>query len=248
MLSLKSGFEIAKIKDKKDKVIDTIYIKDIDEDMHEEKHMTEFVVKKSEHIQLSYPSKHFSMGVFGSSGVGKSFFVGQFLLEFKKKYKNTRPIYIFSPVKDDPAFTKAGAIYIKIDDSILTDPLQTHEFSNGLVVFDDLESVSKQYYPTILNFRNKCLEVGRHDGIQTISISHTIQGHNSTKTVLNESDYVCVFPRSNFSAIQKLCTNHYGFGKEDIQYIKNLGKTSRWVVIKRSYPSTIISQFEVKIV
>ncbi len=50
------------------------------------------------------------------------------------------------------------------------------------------------------------------------------------------------------SAIQKLCANHYGFGKEDIQYIKNLGKTSRWVVIKRSYPSTIISQFEVKIV
>ena len=248
MISLKSGFEIAKVKDKKNKVVDTIYIKDIDEDMGTEKHMIDYIVKPSEHIQVSVPSKHFSMGVFGSSGVGKSYFVGQFLLEFKKKYKNNRPIYIFSPVKDDPAFTKAGAIYIKIDDSILADPLQTHEFSNGLVVFDDLESVSKQYYPTILNFRDACLEIGRHNGIQTISISHTIQGHNMTKKVINESDYITVFPRSNFSAIQKLCVNQYGFGKEDIAYIKNIGKKSRWVCIKRSYPSVIISEHEVKIV
>ena len=247
MISLKSGFEIAKVKDKKDKTIDTIYIKDLDEDMHGEKHMTDYVVKKSEHIQVSVPNKHFSFGVFGSSGVGKSYFIGQFLLEFRKKYK-TRPIYIFSPVKDDPAFLKAKPIYIKIDDSILTDPLQTPEFTDGLVVFDDLESVNKKYYATILDFRDKCLEVGRHNGIQTISISHTIQGGNTTKKVINESDYVCVFPRSNFSAIQKLCVNHYGFGKADIQYIKNIGKTSRWVVIKRSYPSVIISEREVKIV
>ena len=63
MISLKSGFAIAKIMDKKNKVIDTIYIKDIDEDMHGEKHMIDYVVKPSEHIQLSVPSKHFSMGL-----------------------------------------------------------------------------------------------------------------------------------------------------------------------------------------
>ena len=36
MLSIKSGFEIAQIRDKKDKIINSIYVKDYDEDSTEE--------------------------------------------------------------------------------------------------------------------------------------------------------------------------------------------------------------------
>ena len=57
-----------------------------------------------------------------------------------------------------------------------------------------------------------------------------------------------VFPRSNFSAIEKLCKGTYGFDKKEIQYIREVSKKSRWVCIKRSYPSCIISEHEVKIV
>ena len=303
MLSIKNGFEIAQIRDKKDKIINSIYVKDYDEDSTEENNKdvdklidksfyknisasnvillkralrtnNESVLKmnqsllelfekgkillddqknklitveKNEHIQVVPPNTHFSVAVFGPSGVGKSYWIGQYLLSFRKKFKD-RPIYIFSPIKDDKAFMKAKPIYIKIDESILKDPLQTVEFQSGLCVFDDIESLSKQYHSVISEFRDKCLEVGRHDGIDIISVHHVIQGGNSTKKIINESDYMVCFPRSNFAAIEKICRNNYGFDKEDINYIKNTGKKSRWICIKRSYPSVIMSELEIKIV
>ncbi len=303
MLSIKNGFEIAQIRDKKDKQIHSIYVKDYDEDSTEQinkdvdklidksfyKNVSPsnvillkralrtnneavlkmnqnlldlfekakillddqknklIVAEKDQHIQVVPPSSHFSVAVFGPSGVGKSYWIGQYLLSFRKKFKD-RPIYVFSPIKDDKAFVKAKPIYIKIDEGILKDPLQTVEFASGLCVFDDIESLDKHYYGVISEFRDKCLEVGRHNGIDIISVHHVIQGGNSTKKIINESDYMVCFPRSNSAAIEKICRNNYGFDKEDINYIKNIGKKSRWVCIKRSYPSVIMSEFEVKVV
>jgi len=248
MLSLKHGSEICKIiKDKK--VSNTVYVSDLtngDTDDNEDpiKHL---ICDSKEKIQVTPPRKHFAMGVYGSSGLGKSFFISGFISQFKKMFPQ-KPIYIFSPIRDDPAFVKLNAIYIKIDDSIIKEELQTREFTNGLCVFDDIESVSKQYFKAVSLFRDKCLEVGRHEGINIICVSHVIQAGNLTKKIINESDLSVVFPRSNFSAIEKLVKNNYGFGREDIKYLRELGKTSRWVCIKRSYPSVIMSENEVKIV
>ena len=203
--------------------------------------------KKDEHIQVLPFDTHFSIGVFGPSGVGKSYWIGQFLLEFRKKFKD-RPIYIFSPIRDDPAFQKSKPIYIRIDETLLQDPLKCFEFQKGLCVFDDIESLSKEYYSLISHFRDACLEVGRHDGIDIISVHHVIQGGNSTKKIINESDLMVCFPRSNFSAIERICKNYYGFGKDDIAYLKMIGKKSRWCCVKRSYPSVIMSEHEIKIV
>ena len=245
MLSLKHGTEICRIiKDKK--VSNTVYVSDLtgNDDEDQIKHL---VCDSKEKIQVSPPKGHFAMGVYGSSGVGKSFFISQIVTQFKKMNPD-KPIYIFSPIRDDPAFVKLKAIYIKIDDSILQEELQTSEFTSGLCIFDDIESVSRQYFKAVSLFRDKCLEVGRHEGINIICVSHVIQAGNLTKKIINESDLSVVFPRSNFSAIEKLVKNNYGFGREDIKYLRELGKTSRWVCIKRSYPTAIISENEVKIV
>ena len=51
-------------------------------------------VEKDQHIQIMPPSCHFSVAVWGPSGVGKSWTIGKFLEAFRKKYKD-RPIYIF---------------------------------------------------------------------------------------------------------------------------------------------------------
>ena len=49
-------------------------------------------------------------------------------------------------------------------------------------------------------------------------------------------------------AIERICKNYYGFGKDDIAYLKMIGKKSRWCCVKRSYPSVIMSEHEIKIV
>jgi hypothetical protein len=202
-------------------------------------------------IQFVPVDKHFAIAVYGPSGVGKSTWVANLMLEYKKKYKKDCDIYVFSSIKDDVAFAKAEPTYIKIDDSILTDPFNIAEFGlnkHNLVIFDDVESLNDSHYKAISKFRSSTLECGRHENIDIIAIHHVILGGNDTKKIINECDYSVVFPRCNFSSIEKLCKNYYGFGRDDLSYLKELGKRSRFAIIKRSYPSCIISEHEVKIV
>ncbi len=141
MLSTKSGFEIAQIRDKKDKTVHSIYVKDYDEDSTEENNKdvdklidksfyknispsnvillkralrtnNEAVLKmnqnlldlfekakillddqknklivaeKDQHIQVVPVNTHFSVAVFGPSGVGKSYWIGQYFIIFSKE-------------------------------------------------------------------------------------------------------------------------------------------------------------------
>ena len=78
----------------------------------------------------------------------------------KKHPKND--IYVFSPIKDDPAFAKVKPIYIRLDDSIIDDELQLSEFSDSICVFDDVESISnKGILEAVRHFCDMCLEAGQ---------------------------------------------------------------------------------------
>lgn len=187
------------------------------------------------------------MAVFGPSGVGKSTFISAFF----KKYLHYYPkndIYIFSPKLDDPAYSKIKNLhYVKIEDSILEYPLDVSEFKNSICCFDDIESITdKRLNEAVRIFRNQCYEIGRApSNITTIAVHHVILANEKTKIILNESDEVVLFPKSNFSQIKSLITRYYGFGRDDVNYVKDIA--SRWVVIKRSYPTTIISENAVKV-
>ena len=308
MLSFKSGNEIAVVK-KDNKVIKTIYIRDIDDTAADTKEQLDTVTRNDEllprsfyttlrnvtpsnmillkrairtnnktilpnnkatedayeqaveilkeqqqkqlkvsdgTIQIVPPSHHWAMSVYGASGCGKSTFVGKFMTEYKKKHKD-RPIYVFSSITDDPAFKKAKPVYINIDESILSDPFMVHEFSKGLVVFDDLESLRNDLFSAVNKFRDQCLEVGRHHSINTISINHVIQGGAMTKRLQNEANITVLYPRTNVSAINKLCKSQYGMGNNDIKELIEMGKTSRWVAVFRDYPSFIVSEKQIKV-
>ncbi len=308
MLSFKSGNEIAVVK-KDNKVIKSIYIRDIDDTTTDTKEQLDTVTRNDEllprsfyttlrnvtpsnmillkrairtnnktilpnnkatedayeqaieilkeqqqkqlkvsdgTIQIVPPSHHWAMSVYGASGCGKSTFTGKFMLEYKKKHKD-RPIYVFSSITDDPAFKKAKPIYIKLDDSILSDPFMVHEFSKALVVFDDLESLRNDLFSAVNKFRDQCLEVGRHHNINTVSINHVIQGGALTKRLQNECNVTILYPRTNVSAISKLCKSQYGMGNEEIKNLIAMGKTSRWIAVFRDYPSFVISENQVKV-
>ena len=202
-------------------------------------------------IQLYPPDKHVAVGVWGPSGVGKSYWVSNFINEYQHKYKKDCDVYIFSSITDDPAFEKLKLTYIKIDDSVITDPFNLSEFGlnkHNLVIFDDIESLHNNHYKAIAEFRSKCLECGRHQNIDIIAIHHVIQAGNCTKKIINECDYSVVYPRCNFNSIEKLLKNTYGFGKDEVNYVKELGRKSRAIIIKRSYPSYIMSDHEIKVV
>ena len=187
------------------------------------------------------------IGVFGPAGVGKSTWISNFFNKYLEYYKDNK-IYIFSPKLDDPAFKKIKNVhYVKLDDSLIKDPLDVSEFKDSICCFDDIESITdKRLNNAVRIFRDQCYEIGRAPtNITTIAVHHVILGNDRTKVILNESDEVVVFPKSNFSAISNLCKRYYGFTKDQLEYLRDV--PSRWAVIKRSFPTTIISENAVKV-
>ena len=224
-----------------------IYVNDNDDDESGDNMQKLLSVSGKKKFQLVPSSESTRLALFGASGVGKSTLVAQFIHEYKKMYKKN-PVYIISPSNSDPAYKGLNIGWVKIDDSLISDPLDINEFTHSVLIFDDSELLSnnKEINKSIELFRNSCLENGRKLFITTICVNHVAQNGNQTRKILNECDMICVFPKSNFAQISRLCKAYYGFSREDLDYMKKL--KSRWCCIKRSYPQVIISEHEMKIV
>ena len=242
MLSLKKGFPFATVNNQ------TVYIDD-DSDAINNNFLGKYIdIGKSHKFQFIPPNDAFRMAIFGAAGSGKSTFVASVLKEYKKKYKKNK-IYMISPTKDDEAYADLNKSidYIKIDDSLITDPMEFTEFGECMIVFDDSEMLSsdKELNKAIELFRNQCLENGRKRKISVIVINHVAQNGQQTKKILNECHLTCVFPKSNFAAVQRLAKAYWGFGKDELEYLRNV--PSRWTVVKSSYPQAILSEHAIKL-
>lgn len=244
-LSLKFGFPIATVSNK------TVYVNDGDD--NDESFLGKFIdLGKDRKFSFIPPNDSFRMAIFGAAGSGKSTFVADLLKEYKKKYKKSK-IFMISPTQDDPAYEdlKKFIQYVKIDDSLLTDPMQFTEFGGDdgpcIIVFDDSEmlSANKELNKAIELFRNQCLENGRKRKISCVVINHVALNGAQTKKILNECALTCVFPKSGFSQVQRLAKAYWGFGKEDLDYLRTV--PSRWAVVKSSYPQAILTQHQLKV-
>lgn len=240
--SLTEGIPLATVHGASPKKI--IHVNDNDDDENMHKMLTLTGNKK---FQIIPSAESTRLAVFGPSGVGKSTFVSDYMREYKKKYKKN-PVYIISPSNTDKAYEGLNVGWIKIDDSLVSDPLDINEFPNSALIFDDSEILSnnKEINKAVELFRNCCLENGRKLGITVVSVMHVAQNGMQSKKILNESEIVCIFPKSNFSQIARLCKAYYGFDKNELDYIKKL--KSRWCVIRRSFPQAIVSEHEAKII
>jgi hypothetical protein len=212
-----------------------------------------FEIQKSDKGQLfPVPSGYYNLFVSGASGAGKSFFISQWLTDVKKASPKSE-IYVFSKVQDDPAYKPLKPIYIKLDESIVIRPLECSEFagnseSPNILVFDDTEQLNnKLVNKALFDFMSLALETGRHTNLRCVVVSHILLNNNFTKRPLNESNYITLFPNSNFSAIRSYLHRYLGYTKEQINVVRDMGKKSRWVMISRAYPQYIVSQYQVKL-
>jgi hypothetical protein len=198
------------------------------------------------HFEVVPQSESSRIFVGGPSGSGKSTWISNFLKQYNRKYPKNK-IYIFSPVLFDEAFDGVKNLeYIRLDESVIDEQFSIKEFQDSACIFDDIETISnKMISEEVRRFCDQCLECGRHENITTVIVSHILLNGNITRRALNECDTV-VFPKSNWSQIRNLCSRYYGFGRDDLSYLKDV--KSRWAFIKKSYPVAVISEQAIKII
>jgi len=183
--------------------------------------------------------------IAGPSGSGKSTMANELILNYQK-INPQNDIYIFSRTdfKLDPALKNLKAKQIKLDDRLLNKPIDiTKEFKFGtLLLFDDCNTIQndkiKKYLEGLIS---DILEVGRKLGIYVIITNHLIIPNEKkfARTVLNEIQYLTIFPKSGSSQQIRYVLKTY-FGFKDKQITKILNLDSRWVRISKSYPMYIL--------
>ena len=172
--------------------------------------------------------------VTGMSGSGKSTYVSKLVEIYHKLFPNNS-IYLFSNKPEDPALDKFDYVKrIKLDDSLVDDPIQLPELKNSLVIFDDIEAIpNKQLANEMDRLRDMILQQGRSYKVSFCYVSHLANNYKQTRTILNECHAITIFPAmcTKYS-LKYLMEKYFGFGKHDLS--KLLSLPSRWVTIHKA--------------
>ena len=182
--------------------------------------------------------------ICGQSGSGKSYFVSMYVDKYKKRFKKNK-IYLFSEVHDDEKLNKFNPIKIKLDSELINDELDYKDFDNSLVIFDDVDAIKdKKIKDEVYKILNSILKMGRHTNTSVLITNHNASEREKTKNIFCESHFICYFP---FGGSQKqlkyMLESHADLDKKDIAYNKTL--KSRWVCVKKNYPTHTITEKEI---
>jgi len=181
-----------------------------------------------------------TIGVFGASGSGKSWWISDFVKEYHATYKKNS-IYLLSECEEDEVFDeKPYIIRIMINDELLGDKIQWDEFKDCLVILDDVDSLSKEYKKYIDELRNKLLKNARKNNVSVVISNHNFTDGAQTKNILNECTTLVFFMNNAFTRGTKYFLESYvGLDKKGIENIKNLN--TRATVYIKSYPQLIMT-------
>ena len=182
--------------------------------------------------------------VCGSSGSGKTYFIKLYLMEYKKMFPKNN-IYVFSPFDEDKSFDGVKISYIKIDNDMLDDNLESKDFENSLCVFDDIEALTNaKLRKEVQRIADSILTTGRHFHVSAFMVYHEPCNGLITKKTLNESHSITFFVKTlGGRSMKYLCDSYLGLDKDEIKKIKKL--KTRAVTVIKGYPKIILSDKEI---
>ena len=182
----------------------------------------------------------------GASGCGKSYTAKTIANNYLKLYPD-RPIYVVSKLdKDETLDSIDGNIqrlnYREFEDN----PPDINEFYDCMIIFDDFDTISpKKLLDKVLNFIDDISIMGRkhkddQGNISMVVISHFLTNYKKTRLILNECDFMTLFPQATSThALNYVLKNYVGMDKEEVKQLRKLG---RWVMIHKMYPQYVLSQ------
>lgn len=201
---------------------------------------------------------HCNYFISGESGTGKTYFAKKLLLS-----ENKREIFYFSPKEDEDMVDKSlKEIYDKPNfNHIIINNINDvnkmpsfKELHSSICVFDDLDTLHQNsrkgniLYKYMLDYRDKILTRGRHFNILTVVLSHSTRNYKETLVPQKECNIHVYFPRNNKFVYDRYFRDHYQFPKNIRNTIIKEGKKSRWLLIKTSFPSYIMTTNYIKLI
>jgi hypothetical protein len=178
--------------------------------------------------------------VAGQSGSGKSYFARGIAEAYKKLFPE-REIYLISKLQEDETLDKmkVGKPKRISLDSIVTDPVDIDEMKDCLMIFDDWDTLDKQYFDKVHKLIEDICIMGRHTNTSCLILSHYLTNYKKTRLMLNEAHFLVLYPMAtSFKALRYVCENYGGLDKEHCTQLKKHG---RWVCIAKNYPSYVLS-------
>lgn len=189
------------------------------------------------------PSQRDIILCVGPSGSGKSSWVNEYALSFNRCFPSA-PVFIFSVVPEDKAFTMKNQQRIQVDEQFVADPIAVNELANSLVIFDDIDHIPEEggLRAACYKLRDQILEIGRHQRIYMCITSHELfGGKKKTSVMKREATCIVMFPAAGMNAqyTQYLKAEHMLTPKQikDMLSIK-----SHWVALYGHAPKAVLSE------
>lgn len=220
----------------------------VDEHMKDENDVgNELILEEGELIPLPRDDRREILYIAGPQGSGKSYYAGQYIKEYQKKFPEN-DVILFSRIEEDDSFKDIeGMMKIKLDNSLLNDPIDAKkELIKSITIFDDIETMDKDVQKHMEDLRNDVIKNGRDQSakgkdIYCICTNHQISDYKKTRDLLNECTSITIFPKSGSTyGIRRVLKTYFGMSKDQIYKVLNL--PSRWVSLYSTYPQYVLHQ------
>jgi predicted AAA+ superfamily ATPase len=184
--------------------------------------------------------------VSGPSGSGKSYIAKGLAAEYRAYFPD-RPVFLISKLTEDSTLDKLKFIE-RIDTAkLVEDPITDLKmFDDSMIIFDDIENFDKETDKVIQNLANSIASTGRHNNITMVYITHLLSDYKRTRLLLMEATHYVLYPLSTgIHAFNYMCKTYLGLDKNQITEVRKAA--SRWVMLKKGYPSYLITEHMAKI-
>lgn len=207
-----------------------------------------FVLTQAPDPEMEIKEQREVLYIAGRSGSGKSTYAADYIQNYLEKFPENQ-IYLFSDVDKDPVLDELPIIRIPLDEfleaQISDDPEEMYTYRNfedSLVMFDDIDSISNNLLRNhILDLRSACLQNGRHCNLSMIVTRHVLYDRQKTKLLIDEANYIVVFPTGPARGkINNFLETYFKWKAGRIRDILSIG--SRWLCLAMTTPPYVIYQ------
>jgi len=186
--------------------------------------------------------------VAGPSGVGKSTWANQ--VAKLHRAGGGKVLVVSSDPEPDASLTavdKRVEVKPEIADLTIAEMKEWSEGAPILVIFDDVEGVSRESEKAFRQFEQRIKEQGRKHEISSISIWHKAAGGKSTRNSLNEATGFLIFPRSANANLRYMLKEYMGIPPEIITVFSrgpadDPESWGRWVYLTQTAPPLAIGE------